>query len=113
MASQERKKPTRQRQSRPATTPEAREGQLTAMAMDLIEKQIREGTASSQILSHFAKAGSSREQLERMRLERENELLQARVKALETAEDSAEMYKNALNAMRSYAGADDYDDYDN
>ena len=48
-----------------------------------------------------------------MRLERENELLQARVKALETAEDSAEMYKNALNAMRSYAGADDYDEYDN
>jgi hypothetical protein len=111
MATQERKKATTQRVTRPATTPEAREGQLTAMAMDLIERQIRDGTASSQILSHFAKAGSSREQLERMRLEQENALLQARIKALETAEDSAEMYKNALNAMRSYAGyEEDYDD---
>ena len=54
MATQERKKATQQRRGRPATTPEDREGQITAMAMDLIERQIRDGTASSQILSHFA-----------------------------------------------------------
>lgn len=111
MATQERKKST-PRRGRPATDPLAREQQITAKAVDLVERQIEEGTASAQVLTHYIKMGSSREELEQMRLRQENELLKARIKALETAEDSAEMYKNALNAMRSYAGADDYDEYD-
>lgn len=37
---------------RPALTPEARENQLISLASDLAEKQLREGTASSQVITH-------------------------------------------------------------
>lgn len=89
---------------RPATTPEARENQLIALAADLAEKQIRDGTASSQLITHFLKLGSSREKLEQERLARENELLDAKVEAMASAKRVEELYAQALNAMRSYAG---------
>jgi len=100
----------------PATTPEARENQMIAHAVDLAEKQIREGTASAQVLSHYLKLGSSREKLEQERLAKENELLDAKREALASAQRVEELYKTALDAMRTYAGHDpleiqvDFDD---
>lgn len=88
----------------PATTPESRENQLIAAAVDLVEKQIREGKASSQVLTHFLKLASVREQLERDRLRSENELLKAKVESLASAGRVEELYKNALAAMRAYSG---------
>ena len=49
---------------RRALSPEAREQQLVAMATDLAEKQLRDGTASSQVITHYLKLGSTRERLE-------------------------------------------------
>ena len=40
---------------KPATTPEGRENEMVSLAIDLAEKQIREGTASSQVITHFLK----------------------------------------------------------
>lgn len=97
---------------RPATTPEARENQLIAAAVDLAEKQIREGTASAQVLTHFLKLGSSREQLEQTRIRSENELLNSKVDEIASRADSKEMYKNALAAMRSYSGQEPVEDTD-
>lgn len=91
---------------RPATTPESRENQLVAAAVDLAEKQIREGTVSSQVLTHYLKLGSSREKLEQERLKNENEMLKAKTEALASAKKVEELYGLALNAMRSYAGQD-------
>lgn len=91
-------------QRRPATTPEARENQLIALAVDLAEKQIREGNVSSQVISHFLKLGSSREKLEQERLAKENELLTAKTEAMASAKRVEELYGEALNAMRAYAG---------
>lgn len=91
---------------RPATTPEARENQLIALAVDLTEKQLREGTASSQVISHYLKLGSSREKLEQERLQKENHLLTVKAEAMESAKRVEELYGKALNAMRSYAGQD-------
>ena len=88
----------------PATTPEARENQLISMAVDLAEKQIQEGTASAQVISHFLKLGSSREKLEQLRLEKENELLDVKREAIASAARVEELYQSALDAMRSYAG---------
>lgn len=88
----------------PATTPEARENQLIALAVDLAEKQLADGTASSQVISHYLKLGSSREKLEQERIERENELLKAKADAIASAKRVEELYTTALNAMRSYAG---------
>lgn len=89
---------------RPATTPEARENQLVSMAFDLAEKQLRDGTASSQVVTHYLKLGSSREKLEQERLRRENVLLKTKAEAMESAKRVEELYGKALDAMRSYAG---------
>lgn len=88
----------------PATTPEARENQLIAYATDLAEKQLREGTASAQVQTHYLKLGSTRERLEQERLGKENELLDAKRDAIASAKRVEELYTTALNAMRSYAG---------
>ena len=94
----------------PATTPEARENQLISLATDVAEKQMREGTASAQVISYYLKLGSSREKLEQMRLSKENELLDAKAEALASAKRVEEMYSEALNAMRSYAGYEPVED---
>lgn len=88
----------------PATTPEARENQLISLAVDLAEKQIREGTASSQVVSHFLKLGSTRERLEQQRLEREVDLLVKKAEGMESAKRVEALYTEALDAMRTYAG---------
>lgn len=90
----------------PATTPEARENQLIALAVDLAEKQLIEGTATAQVQTHYLKLGSSREKLEQERLIRENELLQVKAEAIASAKKVEELYKSALDAMRLYTGQD-------
>ena len=97
---------------RPALTPEARENQLVSLAVDLAEKQLIEGTASSQVITHYLKLGSTRERLEKEKLEKENELLRARAEAIQAAKNSEEAYLNALNAMRKYSGAGSIGDDD-
>ena len=99
------------RRRRAASTPEARETQVVAAAIDLAERQIREGTASSQVITHFLKLGSTTHQLEQEKLRRENELLSKRVETLESGKELAEKYDAALQAMRRYQGiADDIPD---
>lgn len=97
------KKPGR-RIRRPAATEKGREDQLISLAVDLAEKQMTEGTASSQVVTHFLKLGSSREKLEQQRLEAENRLLKAKIDQLASAKRIEELYSEALNAMRTYAG---------
>jgi hypothetical protein len=88
----------------PATTPEGREHQLISLSVDLAERQLKDGTASSQTINHYLKLGSTREKLEQERLVRENDLLKAKVEAMESVKRIEELYKTALDAMRSYAG---------
>lgn len=95
---------------RPALTPEAREGQLIALATDLVEQRLRDGTATSQEVVHFLRLGSMRERLERERLENENILLRARTEAIESQAKVEELYANAIKAMQRYSG--NYNDND-
>lgn len=95
---------------RPATTPEARENQLISLAVDLAEKQLREGTASSQVITHYLKLGSTREKLEKERLVEENRLLRAKTKAIDSTEEMKVLYKDAIKAFRTYSGHGDEDD---
>jgi hypothetical protein len=88
----------------PATTPEARENQLINKAVDLAERQLADGTASAQVITHYLKLGSSREKLEQERLARENELLEAKREAMASAARVEELYSAAIGAMRAYAG---------
>lgn len=89
---------------RPATTPEGREDQMISLAVDLAEEQLREGTASSQVITHFLKLATTRERLEKEKLERENQLLKAKTEALESQKHIEELYAEAIKAMRSYSG---------
>lgn len=77
---------------------------MIALAVDLAEEQIRAGRASAQVITHYLKLGTQREILERERLQRENELLKAKVENLAAQEDVRELYGQALEAMRSYRG---------
>lgn len=89
---------------RPALTPESRENQLIALSVDLAEKQLREGTASSQVITHFLKLGSTKNQLELEKIRHENALLEAKTQSLQSAKRVEELYENALNAMKDYSG---------
>lgn len=97
---------------RPALNPESREQQLVSYAVDLAEQQLRDGTASSQVITHYLKLGSSLAKLERERLAEENKLLRAKTAALEDQKALKDMYAEALNAMRRYSGQGDPDDVD-
>ena len=88
----------------PAKSDESRENQLISMAVDLAEKQIQEGTASSQVICHFLKLGTTKTRLEKEKLENENNLLKAKVENLKSQREVEELYKNALAAMKSYSG---------
>lgn len=104
------KEPTKK--IRPATTPEARENQLIALAVDLAEKQLLEGTASSQVITHYLKLGTQKEKLEREILESKKELMKAQTENLQAAKRIEELYTNALNAMKHYSGQDMQEDDD-
>ena len=94
----------------PATTPEARENQLITLAVDLAEKQFRDGTATSQVITHFLKLGSTKEKIEKDILKEKKELLKAQTEAMHSAKRVEELYKDALDAMRRYSGNDREDD---
>lgn len=92
------------RKSRPATTPEARENQMISLAVDLAEQQLRDGTASAQVITHFLKLGATTARLEKEKLERENQLLEAKTKAIESMERQEALYADAIAAMKDYGG---------
>lgn len=95
---------------RPALSPEARENQMIALAVDLAEQQLRDGTASSQVITHYLKLGSTKERIEKEILERQKDLITAKTEALQSAKRVEELYANAIAAMRRYSGNGSNDD---
>ena len=84
-------------------SPEAREDQLISLAMDRAEEKLLDGTASSQLISHFLKLGSTKERLERDMMEEQKKLLKAKTEAIEAQKRTEELYAKALAAMKSYS----------
>ena len=103
------------RKMRPAASVEARQNQLISLAVDLAEQQLLEGTASSQVITHYLKLGSTKERIEKEILEKQKDLIDAKTSSLKSGKRIEEMYESALKAMRNYSGysdtGDDYDDY--
>lgn len=95
---------------RPGMSVEARENQLISLAVDLAEKQLMEGTASSQVITHYLKLGSTKERIEKEILEKQKELIEAKTEVLHSAKRMEELYANALSAMRNYRGEEDSDE---
>lgn len=96
---------------RPAETPEARENQMINYAVDLAERQLREGTASSQVITHFLKLATQKERLEREKLQLEKDLLVAKTEALQSQKHVEELYAKAITAMQVYSGRNIDEDY--
>lgn len=89
---------------KPALTPEARENQLIYLATNLAEQQLRDGTASSQVITHYLKLGSTKERIEKEILEKQKDLLVAKTESLQSSKRIEELYANAINAMKHYSG---------
>lgn len=89
---------------RPGSTPDAREAQMIELADQLAEKQLREGTASAQVITHYLKMGSSRERKEQEKLTLETELVRARTEQIAGMQRQEELFAEAIKAMRSYQG---------
>ncbi len=85
-------------------TEAGREKQLVALAVDLAEKQLREGTASAQVITHYLKLGTEREKLERAILKEQRDLITEKTKALKSAAHMEELYAQAIEAMKTYGG---------
>ncbi|MCM1363406.1 MAG: hypothetical protein NC215_00280 [Ruminococcus sp.] len=98
------------RKRRPAMTPEARENQMIALAIDLAEQQLMDGTASSQVITHFLKLGTTREKLEKEILEKQKELVTAKTKSIQSEDELKALYKDAVKAMSSYRSQSDEED---
>jgi hypothetical protein len=98
---------SKRRTYRPATSLEGRESQLVSLAYEEAERQMRQGTAPAQIVTHFLKLGSTREIKEQLRLENENLLLAAKVDQLKSAKKIEELYEDAIKVMRVYTGQDE------
>lgn len=92
------------RQRPPSKTPEGRQNQLVSLAYDLAEQQLSDGTASSQVMTHFLKQGSTTQNLENQILELQRELIKAKTDAIKSTVKTEELYTEALKAMRTYSG---------
>ena len=96
--------------SRPPMTLEAQENLMISLAVQCAEKQLRDGTASSQVITHYLKLGSSKERLEKEILEKQKDLIDAKTKNINSNGEAKELYEKALTAFRKYSGAGGEDD---
>jgi hypothetical protein len=103
---------TKKTKSLPALDPESRENQLISLAVNLAEEKLRDGTASNQLIVHYLKLGSTKERLEKEKLEAENKLLKAKTETLESSKRCEELYAEAIKAITHYSGhyEDEYDE---
>lgn len=99
--------PGNQRPRRPAISPDAREGQMISLAVDLAEQQLRDGTASSQVITHFLKLATKRERIEREILEKQKDLIVAKTEQIHDQKRTDEMFREAIDAIRGYQGRND------
>lgn len=97
----------------PANTPEDREQQMISYADALAEKQLRQGTASSQVITHYLKLGTGRERLEQEKIANENLRLRAQVAQMESQTRAEDLMAELLGQMKLYMGVDEDDDDSN
>lgn len=98
------------RKSRPPITPEAKESQMISLAMDLVEKRLRDGSASSQETTHFLKLATTKARKELEILQEQKKLIAAKTEELESRKETKAMFEAAIKAMRTYSGKGDVDE---
>ncbi len=91
----------------PAASLEAKEAEMIGLAVDLAEQQLRDGTASAQVITHYLRLGTTNNRLEKEKLERETQMLRAKTEALQSQKHIEELYQEAINALSRYSGKED------
>lgn len=91
---------------RVARTLEDRENEMISLAVDAAEEQLRNGTASAQVIVHYLKLGTQREQLEKEELKRKIELLEAKTEMVKSSKMDEEYYNKIISVIKSYQGVD-------
>ena len=107
-----KKTPSENPKGCPATNPKDREDELINLAVNLAEQQLRDGTASTQVIVHYLKLGSTRGMLEQEMLENQTQLVKAKTESIQSSKRVEELYTNALTAMQVYSGSGGFDDED-
>lgn len=100
------------RQQAPARTVEGREQQMMALAMDLAEKKLRDGTASNMLICHFLKLATVQAELDKENTKADVELKKAKVKSIQDQKNMEETYEKAIEALKTYQGIRNEDDYE-
>lgn len=97
---------------RPPLTPEAEENQMINLAYNLARKQLEEGTASSQVITHFLKLAAEKErsQIENEILMKQRDLVVAKTEDLKSRKQSEEFYERVISALKAYNGQGDEDE---
>ena len=90
----------------PPRTEEEEEKRACGLAIDLATKWMEEGTAPAQIVLHYLKIASQREQIELEKTKYEIELIKAKKKSIESEEEQEKRYQEVIKAISSYAGKD-------
>ncbi len=97
----------------PALSEEAQEKRMIAAATNLAYEQIMNGTASSQVITHYLKLGTEKNRLEMEKLKAENDMLKAKTEAIQSVKRIEELYSDAMKAMSVYSGnSTDGDNHD-
>lgn len=93
---------TPKRKSRTALDPETREKQMINLAMDRAEEQLRDGTASSAVITHFLKLGTQRQEEELELLRNQKTLVKAKAEQITHDKKLETITTKAIEAMKSY-----------
>jgi uncharacterized protein involved in exopolysaccharide biosynthesis len=93
---------SKSKSSTPPLTPEAHQNKLVSLALEQAEKELREGTASSQIITHFLKIATTRDQIELEKIQLEKELLSERIRSEQSHQNLETMFANVISALKSY-----------
>lgn len=104
------KKDEKQKGQKPASNPESREKQLINLAVNLAEQQLKDGTASPSVISHFLKLASRRETLEREILEKQSKLIEAKAQSIAKNGEAEDLAKAAIEAMKNYSSGKQNED---
>lgn len=110
MAKQKEVKPLNVGEFPKPKTMDARDNQMIALAYDLVEQRMREGTATSQETTYFLKYAAMREkaELELDILREQRKLLEAKTENLQMAKRNEELLEKAMSAFASYRSTADY-----
>lgn len=87
-------------------TPREVEDNLINLAVDLAERQLREGTASPSTINYYLRLAGERDKLEREKLRHETALVRAKTDSIASSARTEELVKSAIDAMRRYSGGD-------